>query len=97
MRMLALCLVLEYLALGVGYASPPEPRVVIRITKSQSCYLAKVSISCSAIPAKLNTMKLSSGDPILVKGGPEKVVSKMIDALGAAGYHNVLAFYETYS
>jgi biopolymer transport protein ExbD len=94
MRLLVVFVVLGLIADVAAQAYPPEPRVVIRIVKAGTCYIAEEHLSCERIVAKLTDMHINSADLVEVMGGPLKVVNQVINSLNKNGYSNVLAFYE---
>jgi hypothetical protein len=95
MRVLTVCLVLQFVAISGAEASPPYlPRVLIRVMDSKSCYISKAHVSCKAIAATLNDMKIIPADYVEVMGGPLDSVDEVLDTLKKAGYLNVIAFYE---
>jgi len=84
-------------AAATTQAAPQVPRASIRVAKSHTCYIADVRVSCKAIVKKLKEMQVDAVDRVKVMGDPHvdpKRVSEVTDLLEAAGYQNVLAFYE---
>jgi hypothetical protein len=94
MRLLVAFVVFGALADVLAQAHPPEPRVLIHVTKNGNCYIAEENFSCKEIVAKTIDMHINPADIVEVMGGPLKGVNKVVSALNKSGYSNVVAFYE---